>query len=346
MRAVYKPNREKGIEIRDLPEPNITDFDVLVRVKAAAVCGSDIHLYNWNEWCENVNAKNPMIIGHEFCGEVVEVGSAVTLVKPGDLIAGETHIPCGVCMLCRTGKQHICQSMKIVGVHTDGAFAEYTSIPEVCAYTIPPDTDPQIGAIFEPFTIAVHGVLKDRVGGCSTAIFGCGPIGLFAVNVASVCGAYPVFAIDINDYRLGIAQKMGEGVVTLNPNRDDIAGTIREHTKGYGADVVIELAGSPEATRTGFASLRKSGRICVIGLHSQEVSLDFVNNVTYKEATVYGVTGREMFDSWYLAENLLRSGRINIRDVVTHEFSLEETEQAILKAQVGDCGKPVIRISD
>jgi threonine 3-dehydrogenase len=163
--------------------------------------------------------------------------------------------------------------------------------------------------------------------------------------VAYVCGAFPIFAIDINDYRLKIAEKMGEGIIVLNPERDDVEGTIREHTRGYGADVVIELAGSTDATRTGFKSLRKDGRICIIGLHSSEVSLDFVNNVTYKEATVYGITGREMFDSWYLAENLLRSGRINVRDVLTHSFPLEKTAQAILTAQEGNCGKPVITIA-
>jgi len=345
MKAAFKPDRRKGIEIRDVPLPGISENEVLIKVKVAAVCGSDIHLYNWNEWCENVHAKNPMIIGHEFCGEVVEVGQNVTLVKSGDLVAGETHVPCGKCMLCRTGKQHICQSMKIVGVHTDGAFAEYTKIPEVCAYKLPETTSSEIGALYEPFTIAVHGVLRGQVGGLATAIFGCGPIGLFAVNVASVCGAYPVFAIDVNEYRLEIAKKIGEDVITINPKKENVVDIIKNRTKGYGADVVIELAGSPDATRTGFSSLRKSGRICIIGLHSQEVSLDFVNNVTYKEAEVYGVTGRVMFDSWYVAENLIQSGKMRIRDVITHEFSLDETEKAIRTAQEGKCGKPIIRIS-
>ncbi|HEB32905.1 MAG TPA: L-threonine 3-dehydrogenase [Spirochaetes bacterium] len=345
MKAVYKADRSKGIEIRELPEPVISDNEVLIKVRSAAVCGSDIHLYNWNDWCDNVHAKNPIIIGHEFCGEVVDVGSNVSLVKTGDLVAGETHIPCGTCMLCRTGKQHICQDMKIVGVHTDGAFAQYTKIPEICAYKLPADTPHDIGAIYEPFTIAVHGVLKDKIGGCSTAIFGCGPIGLFAVNVASVCGASPVFAIDINDYRLKIAQKLSDNVIALNPHRDKIVEIVKDKTKGYGADVVIELAGSPEATRMGFELLRKSGRICIIGLHSREVSLDFVNNITYKEATVYGVTGREMFESWYQAENLMQSGKINVKDVLTHEFPLEETEKAILTAQEGKCGKAIIKIS-
>ena len=345
MEAAYKPNREKGIEIIELPVPEISENEILVKVKKAAICGTDIHLYDWNQWCENVNAKNPMVIGHEFCGEVVEVGSTVTLVKTGDLIAGETHIPCGKCMLCRTGKQHICRDMKILGVHTDGVFAEYTKIPEICAWKLPPNTLSEIGAIYEPFGIAVHGVLRDKIAGLSTVIIGAGPIGLFAANVASISGARQVFVVDLNEYRLRLASKMGDNVTTLNPNKDDIADIINKETDGAGADVVIELSGSIQGTKTGFNVLGKGGRISLIGLHPQEVPLDLVNNVIYKEATVYGITGREMFNSWYQTENLIKSGKLNIKEVLTHEFSLDEVEKAILTAKERNCGKPIIRIS-
>ena len=345
MKAAYKADRKKGIEIRDVPEPVVGPGEVLLKVKVAAICGTDIHLYNWSNWCENVNAKNPMVIGHEVCGEIVEVGANVSSVKVGDLVAGETHIPCGQCLLCRTGKQHICKDLKILGVHTDGVFAEYTKIPEICAWKLTEGTPPEIGAIYEPFTIAVHGILKDKIGGCSTAIFGCGPIGLFALGVASVCGADPLFAIDINDYRLGLARQMADNVITLNPAKDDVVGITRDRTGGYGVDVAIELSGSVEATQTAFASLRKSARICLIGLHSENVTLNLVKDIIYKEATVYGITGREMFANWYTAEKLINSGRINIRAVLTHEFSLDETEKAILTAAEGKCGKPFIRVS-
>ncbi len=344
MKAVYKHERCKGIRIEDLPVPVISDSEVLVKVKTAAICGTDVHLYNWNDWCENVNAKNPMVIGHEFCGEVVEVGSGVVSVKKGDFVAAETHIPCGKCMLCRTGKQHICQSMKILGVHTDGAFAEYAKIPEICAWKLPQGIPPEIGAMYEPFGIAVHGVLKDSIGGCFTLILGCGPIGLFAVSVASICGASKIFAVDINDYRLNIAKEMGNNVVLINPLNKDVVKTIKDETGGTGADVVIELSGSPEATKTGFQALRKGGRVSLIGLHSQNVALDLVNNVIYKEATIYGITGREMFDTWYLAEKLIASGKVNLNPVITHTFTLENTEKAILLAMEGQCGKPVIKI--
>jgi len=346
MKAAYKPNREKGIKIVDLPIPKISAAnEVLVKVKKAAICGTDIHLYDWNQWCENVNAKNPMIIGHEFCGEVVEIGSNVTLIKVGDLIAGETHIPCGKCMLCRTGRQHICRDMKILGVHTDGVFAEYAKIPEICAWKLPSNTPPEIGAIYEPLGIAVHGVLRDKIAGLSTVIIGAGPIGLFAANVASISGAKQVFVIDINEYRLKLATKMGDNIITLNSKKDEVVNIINKETDGLGADVVIELSGSVQGTKTGFNVLAKRGRISLIGLHSQEVPLDLVNNVIYKEATVYGITGREMFNTWYQTENLIKSGKLNIKEVLTHEFSLDEVEKAILLAKEGNCGKQIIRIS-
>ena len=344
MKAAYKSNREKGIKIIDVPVPKISENEVLVKVKKAAICGTDIHLYAWNQWCENVNAKNPMIIGHEFCGEVVEIGSNVTSVKTGDLVAGETHIPCGKCMLCRTGKQHICRDMKILGVHTDGVFAEYAKIPEICAWKLPSNTPPEIGAIYEPLGIAVHGVLRDKIAGLSTVIIGAGPIGLFAANVASISGAKQVFVIDINEYRLKLATKMGDNIITLNSKKDEVVNIINKETDGLGADVVIELSGSVQGTKMGFNVLAKRGRISLIGLHSQEVPLDLVNNVIYKEATVYGITGREMFNTWYQTENLIKSGKLNIKEVLTHEFSLDEVEKAILLVKEGNCGKPIIKV--
>lgn len=344
MKAVYKPNREKGIKIVDIPIPKISENEVLVKVKKAAICGTDIHLYAWNEWCENVNAKNPMVIGHEFCGEVIEVGSNVNLVKTGDLIAGETHIPCGKCILCRTGKQHICKDMKILGVHADGVFAEYAKIPEICAWKLPPNTPPDIGAIYEPFGIAVHGVLRDKIAGLYTVIIGAGPLGLFAANVANISGAKQIFVLDPNEYRLKLAAKMGDNIMILNPKKDNIANIINEQTDGRGADVVIELSGSVQGTRDGFDVLGKGGRISLIGLHPQEVPLDLVNNVIYKEATVYGITGREMFNSWYQTESLIKSGKLNIEEVLTHEFSLDEVEKAILMAKEGNCGKLIINV--
>lgn len=343
MRAIMKVNREKGVVLKEIDIPKIKPDEVLVKVKSAAICGTDIHLYHWNQWCENVNAKNPMVIGHEYCGEVVEVGSAVKSLKLGDLVAAETHIPCGVCYQCKTGNQHICQNMKIIGVHTDGAFAEYTVLPEVCAWKLDKNTDPSIGAVYEPFGIAVHGVLADQVGGLPVVVLGCGPIGCFAVGVAKACGASKVFAVDIKDNRLEIAKKMGADVL-INSSSQSLEEIVMAETGGMGAGALLELSANESALQSGLKVLRKSGWVALIGLFSKNVSLDLVNGVIYKQAKIYGITGRHMYKSWYAADELLKAGRINIEPVITHHYPLEETEQAILMAASGDAGKVIIDI--
>jgi threonine 3-dehydrogenase len=344
MKAAYKANRNKGIVIKDVPKPKINDNELLVKVKKAAVCGTDIHLYEWNNWCENVNAKNPMVIGHEFSGEVVEVGENVKSINIGDIVAGETHIPCGYCEMCKTGREHICENMQIIGVHTDGAFAEYVKIPESCAWKLPNNTPYEIGAIYEPFGIAVHGLYKTDITGKNIAITGCGPIGLFAIQVAFAGGAKNIFAIDLNDYRLNLAKKMGTNIITINPKENNVVDIVNEHTNNKGVDTAIELSGSIIGTQTSFDLIKKGGTVILIGLHSDKVPIDFVNNVIYKEATVYGVTGREMYDSWYKATSLIESGLVDPKKVITHHFKLEETEKAIKTAQQGNCGKIIIDI--
>src|SRR6056297_3060333 len=252
MKAAFKENRKKGLTIIDLPKPKISNNEILIKVKKAAVCGTDIHLYEWNNWCENVNAKNPMIIGHEFSGEVIEIGNNVKSIKIGDKVAGETHIPCGHCEMCKTGKEHICENMQIIGVHTDGAFAEYVTIPESCAWKLPDNIPYEIGAIYEPFGIAVHGLYKTTITGKDIAITGCGPIGLFAIQVASAGGAKNIFAIDLNDYRLKLAKKMGTNIITINPKKESVVNIVNKYTKNKGVDTAIELSGSIIGTQTSF----------------------------------------------------------------------------------------------
>jgi threonine 3-dehydrogenase len=344
MRAVLKTTRDKGIELRDVPIPKPQAGEVLVKVKAAAICGTDLHLYEWTDWCENVGAKNPLVLGHEFCGEVVEVGEQVKSLKPGDLVAAETHIPCGHCNMCRTGKQHICQDMKILGVHTDGCFAEFAVLPEVCAWKLPAATPPKIGAVYEPFGIAVHGVLKDHIAGLSTVVIGAGPIGILCAAVAEAAGASQVFLTDPHDYRLELAKSVTQNVKTLHAKRDDVIAVIGSETGGQGADVVLEVSGSVSGVRTAFDLAGKGGRVTLIGLPSQEVPLDLVNNVIYKEARIYGITGREMFQSWYLAERFV--DKIDLERVITHVFPLEEVEQAIATVQSRMAGKVVIQVQD
>ncbi|MFW5889474.1 MAG: L-threonine 3-dehydrogenase [Bacillota bacterium] len=344
MKAACKVDRNKGIKIKDVPIPEVEENDVLVKVKKAAVCGTDIHLYNWNQWCENVNAKNPMVIGHEFCGEIVETGRNVKELEKGDLIAAETHIPCGTCFLCKTGKQHICLNMKIIGVHTDGAFAEYAKIPAVCAWKLDKDINPDIGAIYEPFGIGVHALSKENFAGKTVLVTGCGPIGLFTINLIEIAGADKIFAVDLNEYRLDLATKMGKNIIPINPGKVNGLNKVMEATSNIGVDIVVELTGSSPATRLGFEVLKKNGTVILVGLHDDDVPLDLVNNVIYKEATIFGVTGREMFDSWYGADKLILSEKSKAKEVITHRFSLEETEQAILTASEGNCGKVIIDI--
>lgn len=330
-----------GALLKELEVPKLGSKDVLVQVKAAAICGTDIHIYNWNDWAA-ARVKPPMIFGHEFCGEVVETGAAVTQVKPGDLVAGETHIPCGKCFQCRTGAQHICRNMAILGVHTDGAFTDYAVIPEICAWRLPPGTDPEIGAIYEPFGVAAHGVLMHNLAGSSVAVFGCGPIGLFAVGIARAAGASQVYAVDVVDFRLKMAKQMG-ATATFNPAKDDVPAAILDQTKGAGVDCFIELSGSSAAVKQGFAVLRNGGAVSLIGLPSAEVKLDLTQDIIYKEARVFGSTGRGMFDTWYKVTALLGNGQVDAARVITHRFRLSEFEQAFeALTKGGEAGKVLL----
>lgn len=344
MKAIMKETRGPGLVLRDIDIPKIKPDEVLVKVKSAAICGTDIHLYHWNQWCENVNAKNPMIMGHEYCGEVVDVGANVKSLKLGDIVAAETHIPCGVCYQCRTGNQHVCQNMKIIGVHTDGAFAEYTVLPEVCAWKLDKNIDPAIGAVYEPFGIGVHGVMADQIAGMPAVVLGCGPIGCFAVGVAKACGASKVFAVDMKPARLEVAKKMGADVL-VNPGVKSLEEVVMEETDGAGVGAIIELTASERALQSGLKVLRKGGWAALIGLFSGNVSLDLVNGVIYKQARIYGITGRHMYKSWYSADELIKAGRVDVSPVITHHFPLEGVEEAIKLAESGDAGKVIIDIS-
>lgn len=337
MRAVMKMEPAPGAELVELDVPDPGPRDLLVQVKAVAICGTDIHI---NEWADYARArvKPPMIFGHEYCGEVVAVGDQVRRVKVGDLVAAETHIPCEQCLQCMTGNMHICEYMQIIGVHTDGAFADYALLPESCAWMLSPDTDPELGAVLEPMGVGVHGVLVDRVDARSVAIFGCGPIGLFAVGIALAAGANKVFALEVAPYRLELARWLFPEAVVLNPLEEDIEGIIREQTGGRGVDVSVELSGSEAATRQCFQILRKGGRVSLVGLGG-DVTLNPTSDIIYREAKVYGVTGRVMWETWYQMMDIIASGRFDATQVITHRFPLEEYAQALGLANSGQAGK-------
>jgi threonine 3-dehydrogenase len=342
MKALMKDKSVRGATFTDLPIPKIGDDDLLVRVQAAAICGTDIHIYQWNEYAAS-RIKLPLLFGHEYAAEVLEVGKNVTNFKKGDRVAAETHVPCGHCYQCHTGLQHICKDMKILGVHMNGAFAEYSILPAVCAWKLDPAISYEIGATMEPFGIGVHAMSKTKPAGKKVIVFGCGPIGIYAQMVAKLSGAEYVIGVDITKERLDLAKKMGTDIV-LNHKEIDVVSEVDRITKGFGTDIVIELTGNKAVVNDATRTLRRGGDIVLVGLYSGLVELDLVNNVIYKEANVYGVTGRIMWDTWWTAQSIILSGKMDVRPVITHYFDLIDFDKAFQLAESAKTGKIVFRI--
>jgi threonine 3-dehydrogenase len=339
MKALVKAQPARGAELQDRAVPEIGENDLLVKVKAAAICGTDIHIYHWGEFAAS-RMKLPLVFGHEFSGEVVEVGKNAGHFKAGDRIAGETHIPCENCYQCATGLQHICKEMKIFGVHTDGAFAEYAVLPAVCAWRMSPETTYEIGATMEPFGIGVHALAKTKPLGKKVIVFGCGPIGIYAQVVARLGGAEYVVGVDVSAPRVELAKKMGADVV-YNAKEVDVVEEVMTLTHGAGMDIVVELTGSKEAADQATRTLTRGGDFVLVGLFDGPVQLDLVNNIIYKEANCYGVTGRVMWDTWWTAQGILDSGKVDISPVTTHYFALEDYEKALQLAESASAGKIV-----
>ncbi|MGQ9510233.1 MAG: zinc-binding dehydrogenase, partial [Thermodesulfobacteriota bacterium] len=307
MKALIKDRPVRGATLTDIPLPSVGEHDLLVRVKFAAICGTDIHIYQWNEYASS-RIKLPLLFGHEYSAEVVEVGKNIKNFRPGDRVAAETHVPCGHCFQCTTGLQHICKDMKILGVDMDGAFSEYTILPAVCAWKLDSAISYEIGATMEPFGIAVHALSKTKPAGKKVIVFGCGPIGIYAQMVAKLSGAEYVIGVDITKERLDLAKKMGTDIV-LNAKEVDVVEEVNKITKGFGTDIVVELTGNKNVLNDATKTLRRGGDIVLVGLFSGPVEWDVVNNVIYKEANVYGVTGRIMWDSWWTAQSIILSGK-------------------------------------
>jgi threonine 3-dehydrogenase len=318
--------------------PKVGLKDVLIRVKAAAICGSDVHIYEWNPWAQSVIPKLPHILGHEFAGEVVEVGKEVHHLKPGDHVAGETHIPCDNCYFCLTGQRHICLSMKVYGVHSQGIFSEYTTVPEPCAVKIPPEIPFPVAALMEPCGVAVHGLSKGIISGKTLLIFGCGPIGLFALQGALAYGASRVYAVDLSANRLKMAQSFG-ATKAFHGEKDPVEKTILDETRGIGVDMVLEISGSQKAYDQGLRLLRKAGTFVVVGLPSKPIQLEIPTNVMYKEAKILGITGREMYDTWFQVIELIQSRKITPDKVVTHQLAPEKLEEGFKVAKEAQHGK-------
>lgn len=341
MKALVKAQPRRGAELTEIDVPEIGPNDLLVRVGAAAICGTDNHIYEWTPWAED-RLRLPMVFGHEFAGEVVEVGSAVTGWAVGDLVAAETHIPCLQCYQCRTGRQHTCEQMQVIGVHTDGAFSEYARLPVACAWKLEPGTSMELGAILEPVGVAANGLFKDRIDGASLAVIGCGPIGIFAGQMAAVAGARRLYMTDVNEYRLEMARRIVPDATVLNAAQDDVEGIVAEGTAGRGLDVVIELSGSQSGIAQAFDILAKGGRVSLVGMPARPVTLGLADAVIYREAIVYGSTGRLMWDTWYKVDALLREGLFDPTQVITHRFPLEEYDRALQLTIAANAGKVIL----
>jgi threonine 3-dehydrogenase len=346
MRAVVKRDRKPGLAFLDVDVPVIGPRDLLVRVKAAAICGTDHHIYAWSAWAQ-ARCRLPMILGHEYAGDVVAVGNAVTNFKVGDRVACETHIPCGHCFQCATGNQHACENMVIVGVHTDGAFADYAKLPDVCAWKLSDAVSYELGAVLEPMGVGVHGVqAAGDLSAATVAVFGCGPIGIYGAAAAFSGGARTIYGIDLSPVRLDLATQVVPGLIPVNAGESSAVEAILEATHRRGVDVVLEYTGSAQATQDAFKVLRRGGRIVLVGLTSDPVTLDTTTDIVYKEATVRGVTGRLMWSTWYQMDALLAAGRFDPMKVITHRFNLSEYEAALAVARSGGGGKVLLLAED
>lgn len=329
-----------GAEIQEnLPIPEVGPRDILVKVRASAICGTDSHIMAWTEYAQK-RVPTPMVFGHEFSGDVVQIGSEVKEVSVGDRVAGETHIPCNHCKMCKSNKRHICENMKIIGVHVPGAFAQYISFPVDCAFKLEKDFDYINGALLEPMGVAVHGVDCAEVSGKTVVINGCGPIGLMAVGAAKAFGAKTVIALDVIDEKLKIAEQMGADV-TLNSSKVDAPEKIVSLTAG-GADIAIDYTGVIPAIQSMFRMIIKGGRIVLVGLPNGKISLDLSEDVIYKEATIIGSTGRLMYKTWDQCIALIKSGKFRMEPVIAGKYALRDFQKAFDAIKAGVPGKMLL----
>jgi threonine 3-dehydrogenase len=337
MQAVVKTQPAPGTEIREVKIPAFGPRDVLVNVKIASICGTDLHIYEWDRWAQN-RIHPPLIPGHEFCGEVVAFGDEVTSVKEGDFVSAEMHVACGKCLQCRTGEAHICQNVKIIGVDTDGAFAEYVVIPETNIWKLDTEIPLEYASILDPLGNAVHSVLAGEIAAKTVAITGCGPIGLFSIAVARAVGAAQVFAIEINEHRRKIAKEMKADLV-LDPSTENVRNIMLERTGGSGVDVVLEMAGHPSAIRTAFDIVRRGGRISLLGLTSKPISLNFSEDIIFKGITIQGINGRKMYQTWYQMTALLKAGKLDLHPVITDRISMKDFSKGMERLKTGEASK-------
>lgn len=340
MLALQKHVAGPGAKLIEAPVPKIGPLDVLIEVKATSICGTDLHIYDWDPWAQS-RIKPPLIFGHEMAGEIIEVGSHVQGFQVGDHVSAETHIACGHCFQCRTGNAHICESVKILGVDTQGVFAEYVSLPAANAWKNPKSIPHDIATAQEPLGNAVHTVFDGPVTGQRIAIWGCGPIGICAAALCKASSADLVIAVDINDFRLNLAKEMGADYI-FNPERDDVIKEIKNLTNGKGADAFLEMSGNPKAFVDGLKATRAGGRASILGVFPTKIEVDVTKEIVFKGIRLHGINGRLMYDTWYKASSLLRNGKVKLEKIITHKFKMSEFEKAFQTLKGPSAGKIVL----
>jgi threonine 3-dehydrogenase len=339
MTALMKTAPRAGAELHEVPVPTIGEHDVLVRVDAASICGTDLHIYNWDPWAAN-RMTTPIVFGHEFCGTIVRAGSEVTRVGLGDFIAAESHITCGVCHECTAGQLHACRDVAIIGVDRPGAFAQFVAIPEENAWAVSRSIPPEIATIEEPMGNAVHTVSETPIVGAAVAVFGLGPLGLFAIRIAQVYGAARVIGVELSPLRAQLGLRMGAERV-LNPKVDDVEAVLLAETGGEGVSVALEMSGSQSALTQALGSLRHGGTVALLGLPSQPLEVNLADDVIFKGATVKGIIGRQIPQTWHQIRGLLEAG-VDMSPVITDRLPLSDFQRAFELLAAGRSGKIVL----
>lgn len=338
MKALVKAKAEQGIWLQEVPAPAIGPNDLLIKIRKTAICGTDIHIYNWDEWARRT-IPVPMTVGHEFVGVVAEVGSEVEGFKVGERVSGEGHITCGHCRNCRAGRRHLCRNTVGVGVNRPGCFAEYLAIPAMNAFALPDSIPDDIAAFLDPLGNATHTALSFDLVGEDVLITGAGPIGCMAAAIARHVGARHVVITDVNDYRLELARKMG-ATRAINVGKQKIEDVMRELGMQEGFDVGLEMSGNPQAFRQMLATMTHGGKVALLGLPPAETAIDW-NQVIFKGLILKGIYGREMFETWYKMVSMLQSG-LDISPVLTHHFPIGEFQKGFEVMRSGQSGKVVL----
>jgi threonine 3-dehydrogenase len=338
MKALVKKERRPGIWLDEIPEPKVGPNDVLIKIAKTAICGTDMHIYNWDAWAQKT-IPVPMAVGHEYYGHIVEIGSEVAGFKTGDRVSGEGHITCGYCRNCRAGRRHLCRNTVGVGVNRPGAFAEYLAIPAGNAFKLSAAISDDVASILDPFGNATHTALAFNMVGEDVLITGAGPIGIMAVAIARFVGARHVVITDVNDYRLGLARTMGASRA-INVARESLDQTMQDLEMQEGFDVGLEMSGNAAALRELLRTMHHGGSVAILGIPPEDTAIDW-NQVIFKGLTLKGIYGREMFETWYKMSSLLQSG-LSLAPIITHHFAIADYLQGFETMGSGQSGKVVL----